>query len=66
MIKQNKFLSNRALGSLMYRIIYLGLLYLGIKLVGNSILHNSVLIFVGAFSFEIVGFILRTTGFWKY
>ena len=56
--------SNREIGSLMYRMVYLVLLYLGIKFFGTSILNGVVLALLGIFSFELVGFILRGIGFW--
>ncbi len=54
------------IGSLLYRIIYLGILYLGLKLFGTSILDDLIIFLIGSLSFELVGFILRSIGFWKY
>lgn len=53
-------------GSMLYRIIYLGLLYLGIKFFGLSIFDNIILAILGVIAFEVVGFVLRGMGFWKY
>lgn len=53
-------------GSLLYRVIYLGILYLGLKFFGTSVLDDLVIFLIGALSFELVGFILRGIGFWKY
>ncbi len=54
------------IGSYLYRIIYLGLLYFGFKLFGLSIFDDFILAILGAIVFELVGFILRKIGFWKY
>jgi len=53
-------------GSILYRIIYLGLLYLGIKFFGISIFDDIILAVLGVVAFELVGFILRKIGFWRY
>ena len=53
-------------GALLYRIIYLGLLYLGVKAFGLSIFDDIILAILGVVTFEIVGFVLRKIGFWKY
>jgi len=55
-----------AVGSLLYRIIYLALLYLGIKFFGSSIFDGVILAILGFISFELIGIILRGMGFWKY
>jgi len=54
------------IGSILYRIIYLGLLFLGIKFFGLSIFDDIIFAIFGAIAFEATGFILRKTGFWRY
>lgn len=53
-------------GSILYRIIYLGLLYLGIRFFHVSIFDDVILAILGMIAFELVGFILRAIGFWRY
>jgi len=54
------------IGSLLYRIIYIGLVLLGITFFGLSIFDDIILVILGAITFALVGFILRWVGFWKY
>jgi hypothetical protein len=65
-MKQRYYSFKGEIGSLLYRIIYLGILYLGLKFFGTSILDDLVIFLIGSLSFELVGFILRGIGFWKY
>ena len=52
--------------SVLYRLIYGSLLLLGVKLFGLSIFDDIILVILGIAVFEIVGFILRKIGFWRY
>jgi len=65
-MKRSYYSFNKEVGSFLYRLIYLGLLYLGIRFWGLSIFDDLILFLLGALSFELVGFILRGIGFWKY
>lgn len=54
------------LGSGLYRIIYLLVLGLGFKFLGTSVFDDIVLLVAGVITFELVGFILRAIGVWRY
>jgi len=53
-------------GSVLNRLIRLGIFLFGLKFFGLSIIDDLILAIIGVIAYELVGIILRGIGFWKY